>query len=162
MVTKEGADYRHASRRRGSVAANVRPVIQPADGRSFFVAGATYPISDDRTKSLSWRALSRDPSFFCHPVGAVIAPRALAPFLRILVISPLDGVCGDPKTVGHIVVSVGGASSISMRSFKRSRPIIRLSISKWQRSTAAVMTARLIMSSVWGAVGFQHVSMLLR
>src|SRR5580704_6528106 len=41
-----------------------------------------------------------------------------------------------------------------MRSFKRSRPIIRLSISKWQRSTLAVMTARLIMSSVWGAVGF--------
>src|ERR1700730_4269141 len=41
-----------------------------------------------------------------------------------------------------------------MSSFKRSRPIIRLSISKWQRSTLAVMTARLIMSSVWGAVGF--------
>ena len=39
-------------------------------------------------------------------VGAVIAPRALAPFLQILVISPLDGVCGDPKTEGHIVVSI--------------------------------------------------------
>ena len=49
---------------------------------------------------------SRDPSFFCHAVGAVIAPRALAPFLRILVISPLDGVCSDPKTEGHIVVSI--------------------------------------------------------
>ena len=65
-----------------------RQRVPAADGGSFFVARATYPISDDRTKSLSWRALSRDPSFFCHAGGAVIAPRALAPFLRILVISP--------------------------------------------------------------------------
>ena len=106
MVTEKGANYRHASCRRGSVAANVRPLIQPADGGSFFVTRATYPISDDRTKSRSWRALSRDPSFFGHAVGAVIAPRTLAPFLRILVITPFDGVCGDPKTEGHIVVSI--------------------------------------------------------
>jgi hypothetical protein len=32
--------------------------------------------------------------------------------------------------------------------------MIRLSISKWQRSTLAVMTARLTISSVWGSVGF--------
>src|ERR1700730_18517921 len=69
VVTEEGADYRHASCRRGSVAANVRPLIQPADGGSLFVARATYPILDDRTKSLSWRALSRDPSFFVTPSG---------------------------------------------------------------------------------------------
>jgi hypothetical protein len=53
----------------------------------------------------SWRAPSRDPSLFCHAVGAVIAPRALAPFSRILLISPLDGVRGDPKTDCHIVVN---------------------------------------------------------
>jgi hypothetical protein len=32
--------------------------------------------------------------------------------------------------------------------------MIRLSISKWQRSTLAVVTARLTISSVWGSVGF--------
>src|ERR1700730_13951440 len=61
----------------------------------------------------SWSAPSRDPSLFCHAVGAVIAPRALAPFSRILVISPLDSVRGDPKTDCHIVVN----SSIRQRIF---------------------------------------------
>jgi hypothetical protein len=58
-----------------------------------------------RCPNPSWRALSRDPSLFRHAVGAVVLPRVLAPFSRILVISPLGGVRGDPKTECHIVVN---------------------------------------------------------
>jgi hypothetical protein len=65
----------------------------------------------------------------------------------------LDGVCGDPKTEGHIVVSIRRYIFDQHEVFheiETDNPAVDLE----ERSTLAVMTARLIMSSVWGAVGF--------
>jgi hypothetical protein len=53
------------------------------------------------------RAPSRDPSLFCHAVGAVITPRALAPFSRILVISPLNSGCSRRERRRHVVMIAG-------------------------------------------------------
>src|SRR2546422_2809250 len=64
------------------------PEILPSSTRRICLIGADagHPSQISR----SWRALSRNPSFFGYAVGTIVAPCALAPFSRILVISPLD------------------------------------------------------------------------
>jgi hypothetical protein len=57
--------------------------------------------------SQSWCALSRNPSLFGYAVGTIVAPRAFAPFSRILVISPLNGVCGRRERRRHVVMIPG-------------------------------------------------------
>jgi hypothetical protein len=66
----------------------------------------------------------------------------------------LDGVCGDPKTEGHIVVSIRRCIFDQHELFQKietNDPAVDLEV-------AAVNAGRndrkLIMSSVWGAVGF--------